>query len=285
MKLARQTLILFFFVLLLAISCSAEAPDALTDTLVREGLLAKTLLDADYVPSGPVHNDFFTPRGEAGPALHNFNGSLNVTEFVMQDTIPSGDTRSESGRYFPGFSAEFFTYEDYLIPVNRKILPPAGENSRWRLILSPGKVWSEAKDDGLSRASFPFVLVSQTSNEAHNGLASFVYADDRVSNFFFQITQETSAWNRNDYWGQAALNYAPGPIKDEAALRTEFAQELASQVDIKPWSELASSVDDETLAAFDGGLHPEEISASGLIMEEGEHLSTACCNPLWTNAI
>ncbi len=145
MKLARQMLILSFVVLLLAIGCSSESSDVLPDTQIREGLLAKTLLDEGYVPSGPVHNDFFTARGKAGPALHALNGTLSVAEFEMQDTIPSGEPRSESGRYFPGFAADFFTYEDYLVPVNREILPPAGENSRWRLILSPGKVWVRGK--------------------------------------------------------------------------------------------------------------------------------------------
>jgi CubicO group peptidase (beta-lactamase class C family) len=186
----------------------------------------------------------------------------------MQDTIPAGEPRSESGRYFPGFSTEFFTYGDYLVPADREILPAGGENSRWRLIFSPGKVWSEPKDDGLSRASFPFVLVGQTSNDAHNGLATFLYDDVRVSGFFFQITQETAAWNRNDYWGQAALSYAPGSIEDEAAFQAEFAEELATQLDINPLSDLASRVDSEIVAAFDGGLAPEDISTSGLIMEE-----------------
>ncbi|MGB3716403.1 MAG: hypothetical protein WA996_18430 [Candidatus Promineifilaceae bacterium] len=271
MKRARQTLFLSFIVLLLAIGCSSDSQDG----QAREELLAKTLLDADYLPSGPVHNDNFTPQRDAGPALHNLNGTLTVAEFEMQDTIPAGEPRSESGRYFPGFSAEFFTYEDYLVPANREILPAAGENSRWRLIFSPGKVWSEPKDDGLSRASFPFVLVGQTSNDAHNGLATFLYDDVRVSDFFFQITQETAAWNRNDYWGQESLSYTPGSIEDEAAIRAEFAEELAANVDIKPWSDLASRLEGEVLDAFDGGLLPEDISTSGLIMEENIYLQPA----------
>ena len=67
----------------------------------------------------------------------------------MQDSIPADTPRSESGRYFPGFIAEFFTYGDYLVPANREIMPTTGDNSRWMLILSPGKVWSEPDDDGL----------------------------------------------------------------------------------------------------------------------------------------
>jgi CubicO group peptidase (beta-lactamase class C family) len=268
MKLARVILFLSILVIFLGTGCSTQSPDE----QVREELLAKTLLDAGYIPDGPVHNDYFTPRDDAGPALHDFNGTLHVAEFEMQDTIPTGEPRSESGRYFPGFSTEFFTHEDYLVPADREILPAEGENSRWRLIFSPGKVWSEPRDDGLSRASFPFVLVGQTSNDAHNGLATFLFDDKRVSDFFFQITQETAAWNRNDYWGQEAMSYTPGPVNDQAALRAEFVDELDSQVDINPLSELTSSVDSEIVAAFDGGLEAEDISIAGLIMDETIYL-------------
>jgi hypothetical protein len=41
--------------------------------------------------------------------LHSFNGALHVDEFVMRDTVLASTPRSENGRYFPGFTAEFFT--------------------------------------------------------------------------------------------------------------------------------------------------------------------------------
>ena len=56
----------------------------------------------------------------------------------------------------PAFSAAFFTHGEHLVPVVRDILQPPGT-----IILSPGKVWSEPGDRGMSRASFPFVLVNQ----------------------------------------------------------------------------------------------------------------------------
>ena len=87
----------------------------------------------------------------------------------------------------PAFSAAFFTHGEHLVPVVRDILQPPGT-----IILSPGKVWSEPGDRGMSRASFPFVLVNQFSNEAHNGLASFLYDDTRVSALRLQVVQETA---------------------------------------------------------------------------------------------
>ncbi|HET6444639.1 MAG TPA: serine hydrolase [candidate division Zixibacteria bacterium] len=273
MRPARTILLLLSLIVVISVtSCSSELPDALPGGQGRDKLGAKTLFDSEYVPDNPVHNDYFTPRGDSSSALHALNGTLTVGEFVMQDTIPTDQPRSESGRYFPGFSVDFFTYDDYLVPANREILPAEGESSRWRLIMSPGKVWSEAKDDGMSRASFPFVLVTQTSNEAHNGLATFLFDDTRVSDFYFQITQETSAWNRNDYWGQKQLDYFPGSIENESELAAQFSDELAEQVDIKLLSELAPRIDSEILDAFDGGLEPEDISTSGLITEDAIYL-------------
>jgi len=54
--------------------------------------------------------------------------------------------------YFPGFSVSFFTYKDYLIPVNQGLLEAEGSHKAWDIILSPGRVWSEPGDNGMSRA-------------------------------------------------------------------------------------------------------------------------------------
>ena len=78
----------------------------------------------------------------------------------------------------------------------RDILQPPGT-----IILSPGKVWSEPGDRGMSRASFPFVLVDQSSNEAHNGLASFLYDDTRVSALRLQVVQETAGMGKSSISG------------------------------------------------------------------------------------
>jgi CubicO group peptidase (beta-lactamase class C family) len=252
--------------------CTLTMPLTLPDQQGRDELLAESLLDSGFVPINPVDNSYFTPHTSAEPALHEFNGELQVDEFIMQDSIPTNTPRSESGRYFPGFKIEFFTYGEYLVPANREIIPSTGENSRWMLILSPGKVWSEPGDEGLSRAAFPFVMTSRSSNDAHNGLATFLFDGTDISQFYFQITQETAAWNRNDYWGQSVLSYTPGPIINETALRAQFVDELAAQFPIIPWSELTSQVGDELLDTFNGSHAPEDISSTGLIMNGNIYL-------------
>ena len=256
-------------------SCSPALPVSLPEKQARKELLTETLIDGKPSPSAPVHNDYFTPRAGADPALHTLNGTLQLAEFTMQDNIPTNTPRSESRRYFPGFEMEFFTSGDYLVPADREITPSTGKNSYWSLILSPGKVWSEPGDAGMSRAAFPFLLVGQDYNNAHNGLATFLFDDETVSQLYFQITQETAAWNRYDYWGQTVLTYTPHALENEASLKSQFNAELSAQLPIRPWTDLKSEVDQPPLSAFNGDLDAEDISQTGLVMNETLYLQPA----------
>ena len=132
------------------------------------------------------------------------------------------------------------------------------------MLLSPGRVWSEPGDGGMSRASFPFAIVNQINNATHNGIATFLFDDTRVSALRTQVVQETAAWAKVDLWAQVPMTYAPGAVTDEAALRAQFAEELRRQTPIRPWSALPAS---PTLAAFDGDAAPIDISANGVIVD------------------
>jgi hypothetical protein len=145
------------------------------------------------------------------------------------------------------------------VPAVRDVVRLGG-----RLILSPGRAWSEAGDGGMSRASFPFVLVNELHNGTHNGLATFLFDDTRVSALRIQIVQETAFWAKVDFWAQVPMTYTPGAIANEADLRAEFAEELRRQTPIRPWSALGAS---PALDAFDGDAAPEDISANGLVVD------------------
>jgi hypothetical protein len=98
-------------------------------------------------------------------------------------------------------------------------------------------VWSEASDGGLSRAAFPFVLTNPYSNATHNGLATFLYDDIRVSAIWYQ------------------------------AVRAQFATELQRQTPIRLWSAIPGGAQSPWLRSFDGDAAPEQVSASGLIID------------------
>jgi len=175
---------------------------------------------------------------------------------------------------FPALSIPFFSYEadlrdgyrreGYLVPAERDIRPAEGQGSYWDVIFSPGRVWSEASDQGLSRAAFPFLLVADDYNEAHNGLATFLYDDQSVSSLFIQIVQETAAWHHTDFWGQVEIAYVPQVLPDKEQLAADFSDELAGLWPQRPWSEVETGRDSGLLTGFVAGSDLEDISATGL---------------------
>lgn len=239
----------------LALDCSrAHRASVLPAAGVRDRLTVAELLAPVGHGTGPIHNAYFVPVGAAAPARHTLEGTLTVPSFSVSFTLRGCPARP---RRLPGFTVGFFTHGEHLVPVVRDIVPGA------MLILSPGRVWSEPGDGGMSRASFPFVVVNEINNGAHNGLATFVFDDARVSTLAVQIVQETAPWARLDYGDRLPMTYAPGAIANEAALRADFAAELARQAAMRPWSALGTAA----LAGFDGDTQPEDISANGLVMD------------------
>jgi hypothetical protein len=243
----------------------------------RDRLTAAELLapDAGHRPAyvrgglgqvivGPVHNAYFIPIGQAAPARHALQGTVTVA-FSHMFRARHGCTAL--GTTMPGFTVAFFTQGEHLVPVVRDILQPPDTHIHGTLILSPGRVWSEAGDGGLSRASFPFVLIERPATR--NGLATFLYDDTRVSALRFQIVQENVPLGvaKYDGWGQTPLTYSPGPIADEEAVWAQFAAELQQQTRIRPWSALPATAGSPWLDGFDGDTAPDDISVSGVIID------------------
>src|SRR5262245_58150864 len=231
-------------------------PAPLRVTGSRDRLTAAELLAADP-GTGLVHNDYFMPVGPSVPALHAFKGTLTI-----------GPTSMSTAKYgcpdlvvpFPGFTVAFFTEGEHLVPVVSDIVhPPA-------IIVSPGRVWSEPGDGGMSRASFPFVVTN--FDETHNGLATFVYNDTRVSALRWQVVQENvPSRDKYDGWGQVPMTYTPAPIAHEEVLRAQFATALQQRVPIRPWSALPVPSGVPSVEDFDGDTTPDDLKASGLIVD------------------
>jgi hypothetical protein len=124
---------------------------------------------SEYQDTVPLNNRYFTPLGTWEAARHRLEGTLIVPEFVMHSSGQKADS-ARSWEYFPGFTVNFFTHENRLVPTSRETILAFGDRSYWRIILSPGTIWSEQRDRGMSRASFPFALVNDRFNDVHNGL-------------------------------------------------------------------------------------------------------------------
>jgi hypothetical protein len=131
------------------VGCGPQAggdPPAPPATAPRDRLTTAELLGTD-AGTGLIHNAYFMPIAPAAPALHPFKGTMTVQTATLFRGLHGCTGLAET---LPGFTVAFFTYGEHLVPVARDILQPPGN-----LILSPGQVWSEAGDGGMSRASFP----------------------------------------------------------------------------------------------------------------------------------
>ncbi len=153
-----------------------------------------------------------------------------------------------------------------LLPVERDRLLKTG-SERWRIILSPGRVWHEPADGGWSRGSFPFTLVGLTGQGPHYGVAAFAFNDRAVSQLRIQIAQETANWAQVDLWGQAPVTFTRGAVRGAQAVRDAYARKLETGLDVRPWSELADQ-HWRSLESFDGAGNRHNITVSGLMVED-----------------
>lgn len=264
-------------VMALVVSFTVTFPTGATQTSDTRAVLTHAeLMETSPVDVAIVDNLAFLPVGEWASAKHELQGTLTVPRMEMQQSTAD----YFAYRYFPGFSVAFFTHEGYLVPADSSLMVTPGN---WSLVLSPGRVWSEPGDGGMSRASFPFTLGSPpdrlyTGGEAHDGVATFLFDDTHVSSLRLQITQETAPdGDIFDLWGQFPLEYQQQAIPNLPALKANFTDALSRQMPIRPWSELEGEFDSKVLESFTEGLPQEEISAAGLVFDGAIYLQ-----PSWT---
>ncbi|WP_444994053.1 serine hydrolase [Aliikangiella sp. IMCC44359] len=211
--------------------------------------------------ASPYHNDYFMPIGEEKAALHHFNGSLSIKGGQL---IGFPNNYTYLMRQFPEVEIAFVSHSGYLIPKERDIIITDPNQTYWRIILSPGKVWSEEADGNMSRASFPFILTETGWNSALNGLATFIYDDNQVSNIRVQIVQHTAPGIRGEAAATLEQSFTPTPNFDPAKLINDFEQELNERLVVEEWNQLTEQFPEINWALFNSALSETDISASGI---------------------
>jgi hypothetical protein len=222
---------------------------------------------------GVISTTAFTPGSDAVTEHAPFLGTLRLTETEMTTQPAVFSPASVLGRdpkLFPGVAISFFTDEGDLVPFTQDVIRYGSSNqgrSYWDIIVQPGRVWSQPDDSGWSRAAFPFALVNSIEGETHNGLATFLYKDARVSNLRFQIVQQTAPYYIKDDFVAAGLvpaTFAPAPTQQLSSLKRVHEADRTDAVPIAGWSELAAKVGSAKLADFDGTMRATDIVLSGL---------------------
>jgi CubicO group peptidase (beta-lactamase class C family) len=255
---------------------AGPASDALPVELVKSG----------KPTTAPVPNAAFIPGPDATVALE-FSGTLKIAQSAMQTkpVLPVPIVDGRDARLFPAVALSFFTIGDVLVPVERgrmvkETLPaPTGKigttgkalaPSYWRVIPQFGRVWREKADGDWSRAAFPIMLVNDTENHAHQGLATFLYKNGEVTDLRLQFVQHTGPYALKTHfvaWGSARTTLAAGNPGDLDARRAKVKAELADRMPAKPWSELVQTAPPGTLDGFGGPLDPRWMVTAALVKD------------------
>ncbi|MFQ6004876.1 MAG: hypothetical protein ACE5OQ_05165 [Woeseia sp.] len=247
-------------------------------------LLPKALLLSDRGPATAVPNAAYAPGGDALAAepLH-LTFTIRQTELALQPELaqPVCDGRPvEIGgscrggtdkRLFPGITLELFSFDDDTRLGSAQIGVMVAESesnldktSYWHVIPQYGRVWQEVSDGGWSRAAFPLMLVHDFENVAHQGLATFLYRGDRVSDVWLQFVQQSTPWNTPEHfvaWGRAESTARRiDDIDDLKRKRILAADELGERLDMLPWPVLEAQYPDGALDGFGGPLPGDWIA-------------------------
>jgi hypothetical protein len=244
---------------------------------------ARTLLTYDDLTNGsstaPVDEAAFALPARAAMPAHVFEGRLELLGEADNGGFEKirdlyGYSAAPERLHLPEFNFEFIQDGSYLIPVRQGLLITG--HAYWNIILGPGRAWQEDGDQGYSRLTFPFTLVERNANCTHNGVMAFLFNGERVSNVRYQITQETCLYFKFDMWGQLAATYIPETIVNIAAIKANFAAEIANRLPVRPFSALATDFPDSgvNLDQFTRGITPQHLTTYGLVINGVDYTSS-----------
>ena len=228
----------------------------------RDLIRADDLHTEEYQGVGPVHNDYFMPVGDSGPAQHELRGVLQLDSAAIIGSRVFSTTMRGLGE-LPPFEFGLFTHRGQLVPLRRDLIISGDEPLA--VAFGVGKVWSEPGDAGYSRASFLFTLAPRLRGQTFNGLGTFLFNDKNVSSARFQLVQESAPTTRFDAWGQIEARYEPGELDHH--LVTRALKALESRSAVLPWSELEKAFDPSELREIEGSGITENMTTGALLID------------------
>jgi hypothetical protein len=223
----------------------------------------------------PVDNALFLPRADA-VAAPGFYGTLRISATRMRAApeLQRPVIGARDARVFPGVSLSFFTVDDILVPTRRGEMvaqsTPGPAPSYWDVIPQFGRVWREAGADGWSRAAFPLMLVNDTENHAHQGVARFLYRDGVIRDFRFQFVEQTAPYLLGRHfvaWGRTEVGVEELVGAALERLQAGAREELRARLPGRPWSALVKMAPDGALDGFGGPVKPEWRVANALVWD------------------
>jgi CubicO group peptidase (beta-lactamase class C family) len=207
----------------------------------------------------PAPNDYFRPPADA-QAAPEFSGLLHIAPSPIE-TRPRLEKPKIEGRdagRLPRVTLGFVTAGDVLVPLQRGQIVaehrPGETASYWSVIAQFGRVWRDPGEEGSwSRAAFPLMLVGDTENHSHQGLATFRYKGREVGELEFQFVQQTAPYLLQQHfigWGRARMRFAPLAAREAELQRASARAELARRLPHRPWADLVGKAASGSLDGF-----------------------------------
>ncbi len=250
---------------------------------VPAATLDRAFLFGSSQPPAPLPMGEFTPPAAAGAPLHRFEGRLTLSREarigamqVLTDDYGTSKTAPEVLRHLPAFDFEFVSSGNALIPVRRGSIE--SRHPQWEYVLEPGRLWSDPRDGGLTRAALPFSLEERNANCLHNGVMTFLFdATGKISRVAYQVSSETCAYLKLDLWGVLPARYRPAKVAHSDAVVAAYAREVAARLPTRPIEALASSYPGANPAAFGNPdeVPREDMTAYGFVID-GVHYVGGC---------
>jgi CubicO group peptidase (beta-lactamase class C family) len=209
----------------------------------------------------PAPNDYFCPPADPRKAPQ-FSGVLQIAQSPMETRPRLGSPTIEGrdARLFPAITLGFVSSADVLVPLQRGQIVSerrARETpSYWSIIPQFGRTWRDPDEEGgWSRAAFPLMLVADTDNHSHQGVATFRYRGREVSELEFQFVQQTAPYLLHQHfigWGRARMKLAPLAGREAAVHRESGRAELERRLPHRPWADLVRETPSDALKGFGG---------------------------------
>jgi hypothetical protein len=239
---------------------------------------AEHLGSADFEAGGlgvsPVANAAFYPDAHAlsAPA---FTGVLDIAQsaLTVRPVLEQPVQQNRDARLFPAIRLEFLSVDGRLVPVQRgeMLSDTSGGSlkSYWRVIAQVGRIWREPRDRGWARAAFPLMLVSGIENQAHQGLASFLYRKGEVTALRLQFVQQSAPYvlSRFVAAGVAPMRLRHGDASSSTQRENAWRGEFAARLPAQPWRTLLQTAPPGALDDFGGPLYPKWRIATALVRD------------------
>ena len=276
----QKSILALLFIIILLIACEESPistdnelfPTKITSSLSTDRtLLTYSDLTKGFTPQNIISEDAMRKPDDAQPSPHIFEGRLELLgESENGDGTVLRGSLSEDYLHMPQFNFEFIQIENYLVPLQRGLI--IVDQSRFDVILEPGRIWMEEEDQGFSRASLPFALVFKGDNALLNGTLTFLFDGEKVSKVWYQVTQETTTKTRANLWGLLDAAYHPKRIPEADLVRDAFKEELALRIPIQPIENLVKKFPKVDLSSFGSGVTPEHMAWYGVVVDGVNYL-------------